>query len=456
METFETIRQDGRLLYEYVRGSHAYGLDLPTSDIDTGGVYIASKDSYYGMMKNYVGQINDEHMDNTWYEIGKYIECLVKSNPTMLESLFVPDRCIRYIHPAFQILRDNRDIFVTKACFNGFTSYAISQIGKAKGLNKKINNPMTERKTPLDFCWTFNNKQGTMPLKKWLDARSLKQKYCGLNHMPNMEEMYGLFYDFEEHLHLEYTEDTFIAEINSLREQIKNSQEENNNSTAVSKEAEWRNFFTLYLEDSPEFAQLVQSMTKEKNSPVTEILYFFTEEQLKELYHAAIPKGYHGIQREDGTSNEIRLDSIKQGEKPLCVMHYNRNGYQMHCRQYREYNEWVQKRNPVRYLENKEKDFDRKNMAHCVRLLTMGREIAKTGKVNVDRTDIDRDFILSIRLGNTDYDTIIKYAEKLKAEMDEAVKTCPLPDEVDQEKVNDILIQIRKTFYDCEDTNKNS
>ena len=37
---FENIKKNGLLLYEYVRGSHAYGLNIETSDIDTGGVFV--------------------------------------------------------------------------------------------------------------------------------------------------------------------------------------------------------------------------------------------------------------------------------------------------------------------------------------------------------------------------------------------------------------------------------
>jgi hypothetical protein len=111
---------------------------------------------------------------------------------------------------------------------------------------------------------------------------------------------------------------------------------------------------------------------------------------------------------------------------------------------YKEYKEWEEKRNPQRYLENLEKDFDRKNMMHCVRLLTMGIEIAKTGKVNVDRTNIDREFLLNIRLGNTTYEEIIEYADKKKAELVEAIEHCNfLPETVNMDKVNEILIQIR-------------
>lgn len=74
----------------------------------------------------------------------------------------------------------------------------------------------------------------------------------------------------------------------------------------------------------------------------------------------------------------------------------------------------------------------------------MGLEIAKGKGFNVDRTDIDRDFIMNIRLGNTSYDEIITYLESKKGEMEEAMKTSTLPDAIDVEFVNDLLINIRK------------
>ena len=40
---FDKIRQEGRLLYEYVRGSTLYGLNTPQSDVDTSGVFICNR-----------------------------------------------------------------------------------------------------------------------------------------------------------------------------------------------------------------------------------------------------------------------------------------------------------------------------------------------------------------------------------------------------------------------------
>lgn len=73
----------------------------------------------------------------------------------------------------------------------------------------------------------------------------------------------------------------------------------------------------------------------------------------------------------------------------------------------------------------------------------MGLEIAKGEGFNVDRTNIDRDFILNIRLGNTSYEEIMEYLENKKIEMDEAMKASSLPAEIDVNFVNDLLLNIR-------------
>ena len=396
--TFENIRENGLLLYEYVRGSNAYGLSLPTSDIDTGGVYLMPKKDYYSILNDYPEQISDSKNDTVWYEVGRYLELLYKSNPNMIESLYVPDRCVRYITPAFEELRKNRDLFLSKELLTSLCGYAKSQIYKARGLNKKIVNPVDTRKDILDFCYTFKG-QGTTPFKKWLEKRGLKAKYCGLVHLPNMEQMYGVYYDWGNHILNEYKTKHFIDDV------------------------------LLYY--AMEYFDMSDS-----------------EDALDLLFEKIKPIGYRGAMDENNDTTQLRLSSVEKGIQPICIIQYNENGFKTHCRQYKEYQQWVRERNPQRYLENKDKEFDRKNMMHCVRLLTMGIEIAKTGKVNVDRTDIDRDFLLNIRLGNTTYDEIIKYAEAKQVELDEAMKTCTLPDKADMEKVKELLIDIRSKYYD--------
>ena len=167
MTTFDIIRQDGRLLYEYVRGSHLYGLNNEYSDIDTSGVYACTENELFGCY-GYKAQVSDSKHDNTWFEIGELVRLLLKSNPTVLESLFIPaDKIIGKVDQLMQPLLDQRDQFISKQCFNPFFGYAKSQIEKARGLNKKIVNPVEKRLSPFDFIYTFKG-QGSTKLRDWL------------------------------------------------------------------------------------------------------------------------------------------------------------------------------------------------------------------------------------------------------------------------------------------------
>jgi predicted nucleotidyltransferase len=75
-DTFQTITDDKRLLYEYIRGSHLYGLNNADSDVDTSAVFIAPKEAVMGLGLDYADQVSDERNDTTWYEIDKFCNML--------------------------------------------------------------------------------------------------------------------------------------------------------------------------------------------------------------------------------------------------------------------------------------------------------------------------------------------------------------------------------------------
>lgn len=51
--TINDLRKDRLIAYEYLRGSHMYGLNTPTSDKDYGGVFICPIDKVLGLRANY-------------------------------------------------------------------------------------------------------------------------------------------------------------------------------------------------------------------------------------------------------------------------------------------------------------------------------------------------------------------------------------------------------------------
>lgn len=377
---------ENKLAYKFVRGSTLYNTNIETSDVDYGGVFILPNEKLLGLPHFYQDQVSDEKHDTTYYEFNRWVELLIKANPNALESLFVPtDKVIGDIHPAVQLIIDHRDMFLTKECFKSLSGYAYAQIQKCRGLNKKCVQPVMEKKDVLDFCYTFKG-QGSMPIKEFFEKRGMDQKYCGLVSIPNMKDIYAVYYDFAAQHKFEPRNDVFNEYV-----------------------ASFGNDFCCKI------------ITREDNND------FF---------------GYSGIVHPDGKSNEVRLSSVPKGEIPICVMSYNQNGYESHCRKYKEYQEWVQKRNPARYESNLKSNYDVKNVAHCVRLLHMGRELAKGEGFNVVRT-WDREMILDIRNHKYEYEEIIEYVEKVFTEMKELAKNCNLPETVDKQKVNELILQAR-------------
>ncbi len=191
MLTIDDLHQQQMLLFEATSGSHAYGLSLPTSDVDIKGVFVLPKVHFYGL--GYLPQVNDAKNDVVYYELRRFVELLSKNNPNLLELLHTPPDCVRYRHPLFDLLEPQW--FLSKQCKDSFGGYAWSQIKKARGLNKKIVNPMPkERKTVLDFCF-INYRQGAISLPIWLQQTQRQQQYCGLVAIPHMHNVYGLYYD---------------------------------------------------------------------------------------------------------------------------------------------------------------------------------------------------------------------------------------------------------------------
>ena len=432
-DTFENIEKSGRLIFKYIRGSHAYGLNVEGSDIDTGGVYITGNENLLGLRENYCEQISDKKHDNVWYEVGRFLELLLTSNPNMLEALFVPERCILYKHPVMDIILKNKDKFLSKKAFYTLIGYGEEQIKKARGLNKKIVKPIKVRKTPIDFCYTFKG-QGSEPVTKFLERNGLKQIYCGLVHIDNMDQAYAVFYDWGQHIHMEWKTAEEFAEFMMTDEGDK--------------------FIETVDKFNSDLAyQLRPNVVCGKNANRT-----YNVAKWMALYNEEIkPSGYHGIQKEDGSSNAVHLDSVLKGEQPIFHLLYNKNGYASHCREYKEYKEWEANRNQLRYESNLDKNYDAKNIMHSCRLIQMGIELAKTGKFNVDRSEMgDREFLLKIRNHGFEYDEVVKFAEDKKKELMKIAKNSTLPDEIDREFISNLLIQVREAFETSISNEKNS
>lgn len=189
--TISELRNSGHVLFECVSGSTAYGTAGENSDRDLKGVYIVPRTKFYSL--GYPDQVNEDNNNVMFYEAGKFIDLLAKNNPNMLELLAMPEDCIVSKHPLYDLVRP--EIFLSKLCKESFAGYAMTQLKKARGLNKKILNPMEEeRKSVLDFCYVVHG-QGSIPVKEFLNRNNIQQSDCGLSAIAHMRDTFGLYHD---------------------------------------------------------------------------------------------------------------------------------------------------------------------------------------------------------------------------------------------------------------------
>lgn len=348
----EFLRNNKLILLECISGSRAYNLDLPTSDTDIKGVFYIPKERFYGF--EYVPQVANESNDIVFYEVGRFLELLTKSNPNILELLETPKDKVLFRHPIMDKIKT--EYFLSKKCKDTFGGYAFTQVRKARGLNKKIVNPIAqEKKLVLDFCYILE-KQGSMPLKKWLEDTGKKQENIGLVNVPHFKNTYGLYYD-----------------------------------------------------------------------------------ELLEL-------DYKGVMKKESATT-VLLSSIPKGVEPVTYLQFNQDGYIKYRKDYREYWDWVDKRNTERYENNIKhgKNYDSKNMMHTFRLLDMAEEILTFEKINVKREN--REELLRIRNGDWTYDELIQMANSKMSAVEDAYTTSNLPDEPNYKRIENLLVEIRNELY---------
>ena len=378
-----------------IRGSHAYGTNVETSDTDYGGVYIQNIDDILGF--GYKDQINDDKNDIVIYEIKRFLELVSSNNPNILELLNTPEDCILYKHPIFDEVIKNKDKFISKICGKSFGGYSTAQIKKSKGQNKKQNweKDKVTRKDVLDFVYVIEGEK-SIPWKVWNETKGYEDRFCGVCNVPNARDVYAVYYDDEA-----------------------------------------RSLFSTKLTSKMRSYVFESRLYKDENG---------------DLKSKPLSLGYKGLVKTGegnnvAESNALRLSSIPKGETPICNIVYNKDGYSEHCKDFKSYEDWLSNKNESRWVDVKSHDqkIDGKNLMHCKRLIQMSREIAEGKGINVRRSDAE--YLISIRKGEIDLETLINEVEKEIVEIDELFANSNLPDKVDENFVNELLIKIRKNIY---------
>jgi len=163
------------------------------------------------------------------------------------------------------------------------------------------------------------------------------------------------------------------------------------------------------------------------------------------FYDFSNTHNFRGINFEN--SNDIRLTSIPKMSNFIGLISYIKDAYSTHCKDFNEYQTWLKNKNEQRWIDvkNHNQKIDGKNMMHCRRLLNMSREIASGKGIIVKRPDSIE--LLKIRKGEIDLQTLIDSVQNDIKEIDLLFDNSNLPDDINDNLINNILVKIRKDYY---------
>lgn len=145
------LKNSDSIQLEILTGSVAYGVSNDTADMDIYGVCIPPLEMMFPHLDGEIPgfskqnkrfeQFQQHHIlnkdegkeyDITVYNIVKYFKLCMDNNPNMIDSIFVPERCVLYKTRIGDMIRENRHIFLHKGSWHKFKGYAYSQLNKMK------------------------------------------------------------------------------------------------------------------------------------------------------------------------------------------------------------------------------------------------------------------------------------------------------------------------------------
>lgn len=142
------------IIYLTLSGSIGYGTNLDNSDIDLRGITIERKENIYGFQS--FEQFEDAETDTVIYGLKKFVSLALKGNPNILELLGTKDEHIIYMNKYGELLRKNRELFLSKKVIYTFGNYATAQLRRLQNALARDQYPQEEKEKHL--LNTINNQ----------------------------------------------------------------------------------------------------------------------------------------------------------------------------------------------------------------------------------------------------------------------------------------------------------
>ena len=420
------MNEPDNLILKCVAGSHLYGLNTPSSDMDTRGIYMESIGDVLNINGRQNGEVADDRQDEKYYSLGKFLKLASECNPNIIELLWLPEDAILFKSQIYEELTEHRDWFMSKRARHTFMGYAYAQIQRAKGLNKKGNSVSK-----------YVNEDGIRRLRMYLS-----QPTSGNTRMPDAELNRTRIKNHFGGDFLKYVEkgteawDENALKVHPLVPADLSYDLLRNPTLACMAPPRPYQFIHWYRSDENGFpfrqVPFDRSVADYDASRVEGCT------NLYRLYHHG-----KGFISDDGL--EVRLVSISEERERADfagIVRIDMDEYQKAKKEYDSFWEWMANRNEARYTNDwdGEGKVDWKNMMHTMRLLLCAKNIAECGAPIVRFKGEQRQYLMDIRNGKYSYEEILGRANALMEEIDGLFEKSDLPKSSDFNAINDFYI----------------
>lgn len=117
-----------RIMFLTLGGSHAYGTNIETSDVDIRGCAMNNASEIVGLSN--FEQFVETNTDTTIYAFNKLITLLVNCNPNTIEMLGCKPEHYIHMTDLGQEFIDNKKLFLSKRALHSFGGYANQQLNR--------------------------------------------------------------------------------------------------------------------------------------------------------------------------------------------------------------------------------------------------------------------------------------------------------------------------------------
>lgn len=116
----------GKIIFLTLGGSHAYGTNVETSDVDVRGCALNSRSDLLGLSA--FEQVVNTETDTTIYSFNKLIGLLINCNPNTIELLGCKPEHYFMLTDIGKQMIDNRKLFLSQKAVASFGGYATQQL----------------------------------------------------------------------------------------------------------------------------------------------------------------------------------------------------------------------------------------------------------------------------------------------------------------------------------------